>query len=197
MATEILQKLNDNTVYLAYITLDRMMQYEEFMEFVEESKYPVSWCAVCAENGISTAETENKNVEPYFRADNLGFQCAPDHSSMLNWDREKYPHLVLWDESEYGTDAWYDLEEYVKKESYMQEHFVSMLRYMAEQEKFLALMEGKNSSALMAEVFLSAADYVEQNGLMVYGCVAIADKETILQMNENAAVYEIYVEELR
>lgn len=71
MATEILQKLNDNTVYLAYITLDRMMQYEEFMEFVE------------------------------------------------------------------------------------------------------------------------------QNGLMVYGCVAIADKETILQMNENAAVYEIYVEELR
>ncbi len=117
MATEILQKLNDNTVYLAYITLDRMMRY--------------------------------------------------------------------------------DLEEYVKKESYMQEHFVSMLRYMAEQEKFLALMEGKNSSALMAEVFLSAADYVEQNGLMVYGCVAIADKETILQMNENAAVYEIYVEELR
>ena len=197
MATEILQKLNDNTVYLAYITLDRMMQYEEFMKFVEESEYPVSWCAVCTENGISTAETENKNVEPYFRADNLGFQCAPDHSSMLNWDREKYPHLVLWDESEYGTDAWYDLEEYVKKESYMQEHFVSMLRYMAEQEKFLALMEGKNSSALMAEVFLSAADYVEQNGLMVYGCVAIADKETILQMNENAAVYEIYVEELR
>ena len=38
---------------------------------------------------------------------------------------------------------------------------------------------------------------MEQNGLMVYGCVAIADKETILQMNENAAVYEIYVEELR
>lgn len=225
MATEILQNLNDSTIYLAYITLDRITPYEEFMEFVEKSEYPISWCAVCTENGISTvdiqsekaetgtdaaknrtgtaetgsdrAEVECKIAEPYFRAENLGFQCNPDHSNMLNWDGETYPHLILWDENEEGKEERDKLDEYTKNESYMQEHFVSMLRYMAEQEQFLELMEGQSSAALMADRFLSAADYVEQNGLMVYGCVAIADKETILQMNEDAAVYEIYAEELQ
>ena len=38
---------------------------------------------------------------------------------------------------------------------------------------------------------------MEEHGLVVYGCVAIADKETILKMNEDEAVYEIYAEELR
>lgn len=191
MATETLQGLSDTEMYVAYITLDKMMPYEEFMQFVEESEYPVSWCAV------STKSSETVDGAAYFRAENLGFQCNPDHSNMLNWDRETYPHLILWDEEEYGTDEGYNLDEYVKKESYMQEHFASMLRYLAEQKEFLAMMEGQSSSELMAESFLSAADYVEQNGLVVYGCVAIADKETILQMNEDAAVYEIYTEELR
>lgn len=190
MATETLEGLSSTTTYLAYITLDKMMPYEEFMKFVEESGYPISWCAV------ATNSSDTVDGGSYFRAENLGFQCVPDRSNMLNWDQEKYPHLILWDEGTYGTAEWDELEKYMKQEAYMKEHFTSMLRYLADQKEFLAMMEG-NDGTRQREQYQKAADYVEENGLMIYGCVAITDQETMLKMNEEPEVYEIYAEELR
>lgn len=196
-ATESLERLGDTEKYQVYITLDRMMPYEDFMDFVEKSGYPINWCAVCTENGID-------EKPEYFWARNLGFICAPNSSCMLDWDRETYPNLISWADNANTKEweEWDDLQKNLKNESYMRQHFVSMLRYMAEQKDFLAMMEMNGSVAEAdkewhSQQYLQAADYVEANGLVVYGCVAVADKETILQMNEDEAVYEIYAEELR
>jgi hypothetical protein len=196
-ATESLEKLSDTETYVAYVTLDRMMPYEEFMWFVKESDYPISWCAVCTVNGIDERPE-------YFQAKNLGFVCDPHSSCSLEWDQEKYPNLFLWadNSTHLEWEEWDVLQKNLADESYMKTHFVSLLRYMAEQKEFLAMIEGAYGVGVEdkeagSRYYSEAADYVEEHGLVVYGCVAIADKETILKMNEDEAVYEIYAEELR
>lgn len=189
-ATEYLQALDEKERYLGYVTLDKMMPYEEFMAWVDENEYPVFWCAVCTENGV-----EDLPAGEMLRVENLGFICDPGSYTMYDWDREKYPVLMLGSEYDPLYSDWDTIKEGSRKESVMKTHFVSMLRYMAEQEEFLNL--GGFVSGPNREQCLRAADYVEENGLMVYGCVAMGDKGMLLEMNEDAAVYEICAEEMR
>lgn len=194
-ANETLEALNENEKYVAYVSLDKMMPYEEFMTFLENTQAAADmgniWCAVCTENGV-------EDVEYMFRAENLGFQCDLSSSHRLDWDREQYPNLVLWDEisirnwetAQTFHDGTKELRENMKKEDFMKTHFISMLRYLSEQKDFLAMMNETSA------VYRRAADYVEEHGIMVYGFAGIGDKESILALNENAAVYEIYVNEL-
>lgn len=79
----------------------------------------------------------------------------------------------------------------MKKGEFMKTHFVSMLRYMAYQKEFLAMMNDSPA------VYRDAVDYVEEHGIMVYGFAGITGKETILELNQEEAVYEIYVNELQ
>ena len=74
---------------------------------------------------------------------------------------------------------------------YMKTHFVSLLRYMADRKQFLKLMDEE------ADVYSSAADYVEKNGLMVYGFAFVGDKERIQEVNARDEVYQIYTQEMR
>lgn len=134
-----------------------------------------------------------------FHAENIGFICNLNSSHPLDWEREKYPNLLLWDnitinEQERAgneRESTGQLREDMKKEEFMKTHFVSMLRYMADSEEFLDMM--KEPSAR----YRLAADYVEQNGITVYGFAGITRKDTILKLSEEEAVYEIYVDELR
>ena len=196
-ATENLRRLSDTETYVAYVTLDRMMPYGEFVDFVRESGYPINWCTVCTENGVD-------EKPDHFYSKNLGFVCSPHSSCSLEWNQEEYPNLFLWADNSTHPEwvEWDELEKNLGDESYMRTHFVSLLRYMAEQKDFLAMIEGAQGAGVVdketsSRYYSEAADYVEEHGLVVYGCVAIADKETILKMNEDEAVYEIYAEELR
>ena len=213
-ANKTLETLDEDETYVAYVTLDRMMPYEQFMTFLESSQTVKDmgcfWCAVCTENGIEEIDTSQNGVTEelggstmtrmnMFRAENIGFNCDLTSSHALDWDREKYPNLLLWDnitldaQEIAGTvhDDTRQLRENMKDEEFMKTHFVSMLRYMAEQKEFLNMM---NDSP---EVYRNAADYVEEHGIMVYGFAGITDKETILELNGDEAVYEIYVNELQ
>ena len=42
-----------------------------------------------------------------------------------------------------------------------------------------------------------AADYVDQNGLEIYGFAAVMDKETVLALLDQPDVYVVYTEPLR
>lgn len=212
-ATKTLEELDEGETYVAYVTLDKMMPYEEFMTFLKSSQalkdMGCFWCAVCTENGIEEIDTSQNGVVEeidgramsrmsMFRAENIGFNCDLTSSHALDWDREKYPNLLLWDnmtldaQEKAGTvhDDTRQLRENMKNEEFMKTHFVSMLRYMAEQEEFLNMMIDS------PEGYGNAADYVEEHGIMVYGFAGITDKETILELNGEEAVYEIYVNEL-
>ena len=77
----------------------------------------------------------------------------------------------------------------MQNEAFAKTHFTSMLRYLADQEVFLEMMGDR-------QAYRQAADYVEQNGLMVYGFAGIGTKEMLKSLLEEEAVYEIYTQEL-
>lgn len=200
---EYLENLDDREKYVAYVTLDKMMRYEDFMKYLQQSEaYDTLanlWCAVCTENGINDIDTSENGVAgedgsvriSFFRAENLGFSCDLTSSTALKWDKEKYPSLLLWDEYVMENDLDKELRKKMLTEEFMQEHFVSMLRYLSDQEEFMRMMNDN------PETYENAADYVEEKGIMVYGYAGIGKKDQLLALIEEPEVYQIYTQELR
>lgn len=175
-AAEALKELSNTQDYMGYVTLDRMMSYGELMEFMDREEIgPAAWCAVV---------TEPYEDDGMFQTENLGFQCSLSKCSVLNWDREKYPNLIVWDqESDAKTENPMEL---IEDEAYMTTHFISLLRYLSEQEEFLDMME------VVPADLSDAAKYVEENGITVYGFAVLLDKEEALRLHELDEVYEVY-----
>lgn len=182
LCLENLNALDDNSFYLAYVTLDKIMSYEAFLEFAEVQSDSIMdvWCAprTMAEGAYQAAG----------RPANLGFYTSLGQSSSVEWDREKYPDLVIWS---YGDDpaSGDEAGEKIADETSAGEHFAVMLDYMSEQEEFLEMMEQS------PEKFAEAADYVRENGLEIYGFACIAQKDTLLELMETDEVYGIYTVE--
>lgn len=180
-AKKALQKLNDNTKYAAYVTLDKMMEYDAFVQFIDaqEDIYGV-WCAPCT-NAAGKS----------FQVGNLGFYYNPGNSTQLEWDQEKYPYLQLWSAAMFEGSDDRDWLGDIKKEDFAATHFISMLRYMSKQKQFCKMMDQTET------MFADAADYVEENGLTVYGFAVFAEKEALLRLNGNDEVYVIGTEPLQ
>ena len=181
-SAEELKLLDDNKYYLAYVTLDKILSYNDFIGFAENySERTIDiWCA---------PRTAEDSYMPIGRPANLGFYIRLGQSSMLEWDREKYPDLILWsaDNSAERDEA----EERIKDESFAAEHFAVMLDYMSGQDEFLGMMGQQDG-----ETYAEAADYIRENGLQVYGFACVADKETLLELNTEEEVFGIRTEEV-
>ena len=181
-SAEELKLLDDNKYYLAYVTLDKILSYNDFIGFAENySERTIDiWCA---------PRTAEDSYMPIGRPANLGFYIRLGQSSMLEWDREKYPDLILWsaDNSAERDEA----EKRIKDESFAAEHFAVMLDYMSGQDEFLGMMGQQDG-----ETYAEAADYIRENGLQVYGFACVADKETLLKLNAEEEVFGIRTEEV-
>lgn len=195
-ATETLNSLDENGLYYGYVTLDRLMPYEEYMTFMDEiinnDNLTVSdiWCAPITWREPATRETDD--IER-LRLSNLGFYIDSGSGADVDWDREKYPDLVLWASGDESGSRRDERAEQIKDEDKAAEHFAVMLDYMAEQEAFLEMMPDAETPEELSE----AADYIRENGLTVYGFGCMADKETLLKINEMEGVYSIAAEELK
>ena len=180
-SAEELKLLDDNKYYLAYVTLDKILSYNDFIGFAENySERAIDiWCA---------PRTAEDSYMPIGRPANLGFYIRLGQSSMLEWDREKYPDLILWsaDNSAERDEA----EERIKDESFAAEHFAVMLDYMSGQDEFLGMMGQQDG-----ETYAEAADYIRENGLQIYGFACVADKETLLKLNAEEEVFGIRTED--
>ena len=180
-SAEDLKLLDDNKYYLAYVTLDKILPYNDFIEFAES----------CSERAIDiwcVPRTAEESYMPIGRPANLGFYIQRGQSSMLEWNQEKYPDLILWSFDD--TSEWDEAEEKIKDETFAAEHFAVMLDYMSGQDEFLG-MAGQQAGEKYAE----AADYIRENGLQVYGFACTADKETLLELNAEEEVFGIRTEE--
>lgn len=140
-------------------------------------------------SNTSDADSDQELYTNMFRESNMGFNYSFSNSTALNWDREKYPDLLLWDESVFSSeDGFQKRTEQLSDEKAMQTHFTSMLRYLADQKDFTSMMEAEMGDA---EQLKQAADYVEKNGLIIYGFSCVADKETLLELNEQQDIFLI------
>jgi hypothetical protein len=180
-----LNALSDNSKYIAYVTLQKLMEYSPFISFIQNNSIVDAWCAVCT--------NWNSTTSNMLHPENIGFQYGPI-STAIKWDKELYPDLMLYDYDLMSSDPnlyHEDMNENLSDEDFMLTHFTSMLRYMSEQKKFLRMMD------LDPNMFTEAADYVEENGLLIYGFAITADKEQLLKLAAQDEVYLIYTQPLR
>lgn len=179
---DTLTKLDSGNYYTAYVTLNKVTAYEEFIRFldsVKEKEVSDIWCAA------RTSETmQHMAGAPTV----FGFYVDLGQSSLVSWDREAYPELVLWAEESDGESNWDEAREKIWDASFAAEHFAEMLDYMADQPDFLGMMEQA------PERYASAADYVRENGVQVWGFACSATKEQLLDLYEMPEIFDIYVE---
>ncbi len=207
---EEIDALNEHTLYLAYVSLNQRMDYDAFLAWLDDLTLDHIdlrggvWCAAQTE----PLSSWNTGGEQYFRASNLGFETSPTCSTKFEWDQEKYPELFAWNVlSDQREESWGIAKQNMRSEEYAAKHFASMLRYLADQEQFLNMMTEeygilrlaggvRSESDKESDALRAAADYIEQNGLSVYGFAVQMQKADIQALMELPEVYVIYTEVL-
>ena len=159
--------MNPASKYVVFVTLNQQMDYEDFIAWSEKEGIPgLFWCTPC------TSESGYPQ--------NLGFYYDFMYGVDMPWDKETYPDLFL----DIGTDKDID------KEHTMLSHFTSQLRYLAAQEDFCEMI------SLTPGELSDAADYVEENGLRIYGFATLVNKEQAERIEKSENVFRISAQEL-
>lgn len=123
---------NDNDWYTAYVSINELMDYKDFIDWFEklsdkkDLEWGNLWCAV------HTEEEDGYCSEP-----NIGF-CPYASGSGMSWDKEKYPYLSLLD----NADAYNEAE--VTDAISCRHIFTSMLSYMPDHDELLSMMGAVN-----------------------------------------------------
>ena len=167
-AKKKINDLNETDYYLAYVSFDKVMTYDELVAWSEKSGISPEWCAVCSKS--------NEDDINYYTNDIIGFNYATS-ASEHSYDKEKYPYLNSFD---------IPLDNATSK--IMESHMTSMLRYMADSKNFCNMV-GSNVST---DEFLELAENIEKNGLNIYGFAITAQKDTLLEISENENVSYIH-----
>ena len=170
-----IDELNDNEMYVCYVTLDSILDYEDFKQFIYKNELDgfSVWClpAIYGDAGLYTM-------------DDVGFEISYS-GSCVEWEREKYPNLLLWDT---------EIEDAYKNEEIIKQHFTSLLKYLKDQKKFRKMMEVQYED----EDFDNAVEAIEKNGIKIRGfsCIAFG-KDDLLKLRDIDGVAYIYTEPLR
>lgn len=187
-ARENLEALEDGKLYGGFVSLDRVMAYDDFYAFVSQFQNQHIWCAV------QLAE------KPSYLA-NWGFGIDyGGGANSLAWDRDKYPMLKRSDDDPFViTDG-----ETAKA------HMQDLLRYLGDHSEFAEIMSrdyGSSGYTVVAERpafgpikernLTPLIEYLDEHGVQVYGFWIMADKETLLQLQDSPEVYSVAVQPLR
>ena len=164
---------NDNDWYTAYVSINELMDYKDFIGWFEklsdkkDLEWGNLWCAV------HTEEEDGYCSEP-----NIGF-CPYASGSGMSWDKEKYPYLSLLD----NTDSYNEAE--VTDADTMQTHFTSMLSYIQDHDDILSMMGQSND---YPDDYQKMIDYVKKKGLKIHGFAISAKKKTLLELYKEDVV---------
>ncbi len=170
---EAIAGYNDDDWYLAYVSINDIMDYKDFIEWYQKLsdqknlEWGALWCAV------HTEDADGYCVEP-----NIGF-CPYPSGMSISWDREKYPYLSLLD----NADSYHEIEE--NDEETMQTHFTSMLSYIRDHDEILSMMGQTTDSP---NRYQDMIDYVKKNGLKIHGFAVSAKKKTLLELYKEDVV---------
>ena len=164
---------NDNDWYTAYVSINELMDYKDFIDWFEklsdkkDLEWGNLWCAV------HTEEEDGYCSEP-----NIGF-CPYASGSGMSWDKDKYPYLSLLD----NADAYNEAE--VTDADAMQIHFTSMLSYIQKHDEILSMMGQLGNHP---EGYQNMIDYVKKNGLKIHGFAISTKKKTLLELYKEDVV---------
>lgn len=168
-----IDKLGDNERYYTYVSFSRPVSYKEFLGLYNTSRELSDngngfiWCAV----------KTSDNIEG-----NLGFYMTDTGQSTIKYeDDSDYPLLSL-NAAEEGS-------QYIETKEAATMHFVSMMKYLSDNEDFLNIMDGFANP----KTYEDAAEYVESNGLQIYGFITTADKSHMEHIQQNKLVSSVRI----
>ncbi len=188
-AVEALEGLEEGKIYTAYVTLDDVYSYSEFVQWCSEKGNDVEplWCALCQKvEGEEKSYLSDKGIE-YETEEILGFIYSSSCQDMA-FDEEKYPYLTTFS----ATETTSEDENWVVSEKVMKTHVTSLLRYMAEQKEFCEMMGMGEDTTISATYFKEFADNIEKHGMNIYGFVVQAQKGELIELGNRDDVAYIY-----
>ena len=170
-----LELLDDNKRYIAYITLNEDMDYEDACKWIDQYDTGFPWALiVTGDDGY---------------AESMGIYT--DYIGHITpFDQEKYPYLLRFRDP-FMEDP-YDEPPYI--EEYAKKHFISMLQYQKDNPEFLKMVKGQTigiDGEPIKEWTEAKIDYIEKNGLKVYGFAVDATKEMLLNIADSGKVCSI------
>lgn len=167
---ERIDKLSDNRLYRAYITFDKILSYKEAIDF--ETKYELgnSWV------GIVNDVNGNNDILGM----NTGIWATSGNSL------PKYPYLLGYE----GNGEAVTFKE-LKNEENAKKHYLSLLNYLKDNVAFTDMMD--NYMDRKTELY-RALNYVNENGLKVYGMAVKAEKQDLVKLIEDERVFGIGIE---
>ena len=175
-----LNTLDDNDHYVAYVTFDKVMSYDEFVAWSEKSGIKPHWGAVCRYQG--------PEMDTYVSDDILGFNYI-GYACETHYDNEKYPYLSFFDVVRTVKNPETD----TYSAEVMEQHMISSLRYMKDNKEFRDMAGGVISDDEL-QMYI---DSIEEYGIFTYGFVITAQKDEILEISKNENVNYIYTTPLR
>lgn len=172
-----LEDLNESDYYVGFVTLDKVMTYDEFVKWCEATEVSPRWSAMC------------RQQEPgeYVAKDIIGFNVISS-SGALGYEREEYPYLVYNDLMEVVEE----FPEFVSSE-YMEIHVKSMLGYMADNEDFCNMV----GSAFPQSEYERFINSIDEYGIHTYGFAVVTQKSELLRISELEGVQYVCTELLR
>ncbi len=147
----------------AIISFKEPVSYEKMLSI--EKKYDLAspWYAV------KTTSEDAFNLD-------FGFS-ALDNKVYESYENNKYPYLFK------------EMDGHEDDEAYMKQYFLSMIKYEGDQKEFLKTFDPLFE--FNSDIYQSAYDFVDKNGLNIYGIVTYVDKNQAKELVDDNIAYEI------
>ena len=174
-----LAALDDNDRYIAYITLNEDMDYEAACKWIDQFGTGFPWALI-----VTQDDGYAESMGMY--TDYIGVSAA--------FDEKKYPYLLRC-RAPFMEDPY---EDPPYKEEYAKKHFISMLQYQKDHPEFLKMVDGTTvgiEEEPIKEWTSNKIQYIERNGLKVYGFAVDATKEMLLNIVDSGKVCNIKTQE--
>lgn len=167
-----LHELDETNLYTAYISLDTVMNYEEFSKWASNNNILVNWCAICE---YDDSDLDHNPATEYIVESIMGFRYSSSYTRVSCGSKD-YPLLTQ-----------YELHQASISTENIKQHVVSLFRFMEDEKTFYEMMD-----YVPENYFDSIADNIEEYGVNIYAFTVTADKETLLEIGRLNGISSIY-----
>lgn len=188
---QAIEQLDDNTPYLAYVTLKRDLDFKEMNRLIKRLTDTAPNYIAEIWQGVNTDSGEHAHYFNRF----IGHLYELNTVVLTPEEKEKYPDLSLDDlEMDVSSDElWAKLDD----EETMKNHLISMIQYTIDHPKFLEMMGQTFALPVTMPAKMecmnrkAAIDFIEKNGLTYYGFTCLTTKADMLYMLEDEDILAI------
>ena len=179
-----LSKLEDEKMYHAYVSLDKVYSFSEFKALAEKNDLEPTWCAISVKN---KDQTESKYTT--YNTGNIGFRMYTSCSS-LAFDQKKYPLLTAFSLAEQES-----AKKNVLEEKDVTKHMTSMLQYLQDNDDIVKMIE--NDQGTGKTDYASMIDSIQKDGLYIYGYYVEDIGKELKKLKDIGNVSYVYTTEMK